>query len=387
MGKGNCHKCQKREPGNLNKRRTKDKPWKEEEHKIYSKWSNWSPCDSSCYTKRIKKCVVPGKCNGRPPIKEYRECYVGGDECEKRYLERNLRNSTSQEFFKQILKDDEHPLDNITCGVSKVPGDSRIRGGRRVVKGSWPWQVVVLNALNEALCGGVILSERWILTAAHCARHNLKVRAGEHDLSRKEGTEQEYSVADVFAYEGYDTWTVEGDIALLKMESPFQFNHYVQPICLPAEGEEILPHDRATILGWGRRRNDTNYGADVLHQADVPIVPAAKCRAAYRQYVISDKMLCAGFDSGKVDSCRGDSGGPLMDKRPDGTWAIYGVTSFGDGCGEERKYGVYASVPAHLGWIKAIIKQVEAMELATTETPTEQTTLLGSQEEENFEMY
>ncbi|CAL1267214.1 unnamed protein product, partial [Larinioides sclopetarius] len=213
---------------------------------------------------------------------------------------------------------------------------------------------------------------------------NLTVRAGEHNLSHHEGTEQEYSVADVFVYEDYNTWTVEGDIALLKMEFPFEFNHYVQPICLPAEEEEVPSYNRATR--WGRRRNDTNYGTDILHQAHVPIVPATECRAAYRQYVISDKMLCAGFDSGRVDSCRGDSGGPLMDKRPDGTWVVYGVTSFGDGCGKRRKYGVYASVLAHLGWIKAIIKHVEALEFTTTEMPTEIATFFGSQEE-NVDMY
>ncbi|XP_055948053.1 chymotrypsinogen B-like [Argiope bruennichi] len=376
-----CQRCKKRNPIRLMERYAEDHLSDDLEHKIYSQWSNWSPCDSSCYTKRIKKCIIRGICNGRLPKTQYRECYIGGDECERKYLEQKLQNSTNQDHPRQVSKDNEHPLDNISCGISKVPGESRIAGGRRAIKGAWPWQVAILNEYKQHFCGGAILSERWVLTAAHCARHKLAVRAGEHDLSNFEGTEQEYDVENVFVYQGYDSRTDESDIALLQMEYPFKFNHYVQPICLPAEGEKISPYARATILGWGSRRNNTNYGTDILHQADVPVVSATERRASYK-YINSDKMLCAGFDSGRVDACKGDSGGPLMDKRPDGTWVVYGVTSFGDGCGERRKYGVYASVPAHLKWIKAIIKHVEA----SKQIPRKQTTLPNPEKEENFEI-
>ncbi|KAF8796404.1 Chymotrypsinogen B like protein [Argiope bruennichi] len=369
-------------PGRNNARRSKDKLIKAVEPIIYGQWSSWSPCDSSCYTKRTKRCVMPGICNGMPTKEQYKECYLGGDECEKKLLERKLRNMTDAEPPKQILSESDHPLDNVSCGIAKVFGQSRITGGRRVMKGAWPWQVVILNELKQPFCGGAILSERWVLTAAHCTRNKLTVRAGEHDLSHHEGTEQEYEVAEVFVSPQYNSKTVDSDIALLLMETPFDLNHYVQPICLPDEEDEIAPHTRATILGWGRRRNDTNYGTDILHQADVPIVSDEECRAAYSRYIISERMICAGFDTGRVDSCRGDSGGPLMDKRQDGTWAIYGVTSFGDGCGEKRKYGVYASVPAHLKWLKAIIKHAEAIELTTPEMPPEQTPTESFREEE-----
>ncbi|CAL1267216.1 unnamed protein product [Larinioides sclopetarius] len=238
-------------PGRQNERRSKDKLMKAVEPIIYGQWSDWSPCDSSCYTKRTKRCTMPGICNGMPPKEQYKECYVGGDECEKRHMERKLRNTTNEEHPRQILKDNEHPLNNVTCGIAKVAGQSRITGGRRVMKGSWPWQVIIINELKQPFCGGVLLNERWVLTAAHCTRHKLSVRAGEHDLSHHEGTEQEYDVAAVFVSPEYDSQTVDSDIALLHMETPFEFTHYIQPICLPDEGDEISPHARATILGMG----------------------------------------------------------------------------------------------------------------------------------------
>lgn len=111
----------------------------------------------------------------------------------------------------------------------------------------------------------------------------------------------------------------------------------------------------AFISGWGKRRNEASFGTDILHQAEVPVVPAEECRDSYDDYYISDNMLCAGFDRGRVDSCSGDSGGPLLHKNErDGRWTVYGVTSFGDGCGETGKFGVYASVTSSLSWIKHI---------------------------------
>ncbi|GBM85192.1 hypothetical protein AVEN_21312-1 [Araneus ventricosus] len=144
----NCKRSQCRQrmqiivhrPEFQNERRSKEKLLKAVEPIIYGQWSNWSPCDSSCYTKRTKRCTMPGICNGMPPKEQYKECYVGGDECEKRYLERKIRNSTDEEHRRQILEDSEHPLDHVSCGIAKVPGQSRITGGRRVMKGSWPWQ-------------------------------------------------------------------------------------------------------------------------------------------------------------------------------------------------------------------------------------------------------
>lgn len=86
----------------------------------------------------------------------------------------------------------------------------------------------------------------------------------------------------------------------------------------------------------------------------VPIVGQRQCRAAYRRYMITDNMFCAGYKDGRSDTCSGDSGGPLL-CRMRGRWTVVGVTSFGDGCGRRGKYGIYASVANHVRWIAAAV--------------------------------
>ncbi|XP_054719086.1 transmembrane protease serine 9-like [Uloborus diversus] len=250
----------------------------------------------------------------------------------------------------------KHPLDYQECGVAEVSADLRIIGGRRAAKDSWPWQVVILNRFREPFCGGVLLSPQWALTAAHCVRRRLWIRAGEHDLSEQEGTEQEQKVVHSFVHPGYDSSTVEFDLALLRLRSPLTIDRHVRPACLPEDGDELPPYARATILGWGKRRNEASFGTDTLHQAEVPVIPLDECRLSYDDLFISENMICAGFDVGRVDSCAGDSGGPLLHKRDDGAWTIYGVTSFGDGCGQEGKFGVYTSVAKCIEWIRHIMQ-------------------------------
>lgn len=86
----------------------------------------------------------------------------------------------------------------------------------------------------------------------------------------------------------------------------------------------------------------------------VPIVGQRTCRAAYRRYLITDNMFCAGYRDGRSDTCSGDSGGPLLCQMR-GRWTVVGVTSFGDGCGRRGKYGIYASVANQMPWITSTI--------------------------------
>ena len=175
----------------------------------------------------------------------------------------------------------------------------------------------------------------YIFLTAHCVRRRLYVRAGEHDLIFADGYEQEVRVSDIFVHPDYDAETVDNDIAVLRLRAPLKMNRFVSPVCLPSSEDEMAVNSLGTILGWGKRRNSAVFGTDVLHQAQVPIAHVNDCKAVYENYFISNNMVCAGYKRGKVDSCAGDSGGPLLfskegvfEERTVQKWFVYGITRY-----------------------------------------------------------
>ena len=87
----------------------------------------------------------------------------------------------------------------------------------------------------------------------------------------------------------------------------------------------------------------------------VPIVSNEECKETYKKYNLTKNMFCAGYKEGRIDSCTGDSGGPLLCRAKGGRWTILGITSFGKGCGQKGYYGIYAKVPNYTSWIRSTI--------------------------------
>ncbi|XP_077285807.1 uncharacterized protein LOC143910998 [Arctopsyche grandis] len=352
--------------------------------KWYTKWTRWSPCSQSCTTQRRRFCKRPKLCT-QDIIKETAYCYVEGTYCH-RWINKKIhtnRNDPNGEFFVDTVIEEvpnrnrndiydtnyiQNSLAPNSCGIlyngrnltarKSAWSLTRIIGGRQAPKGKWPWQVAVLNKYKEAFCGGTLISNRWVLTAAHCIRKRLYIRLGEHNLANRDGTETEMRITQTTVHPGYDPDTVDNDVALLRL--PTLARHYRHGIaCLP-KPRQILPVNRmCTIIGWGKRRSTDAHGSDILHEAEVPIVPTDICKNTYIDYYITSNMFCAGHRKGRMDSCAGDSGGPLLCKDPtvpSQPWTIFGITSFGDGCGKKGKYGIYTRLPNYVRWIHKVLR-------------------------------
>uniref|UniRef100_A0A3B3DQC4 trypsin n=1 Tax=Oryzias melastigma TaxID=30732 RepID=A0A3B3DQC4_ORYME len=202
--------------------------------------------------------------------------------------------------------------------------DEKIVGGFECQKNSVPYQVSLFTGYNY--CGGTLLSEQWVLSAAHCEPNsNLEVRLGEHDIWEPEGTEQHII-----------------DIMLIKLSQPATLNSFVRPAVLPSECAKDGTMCR--ISGWGNIRS-TRY-PDKLQCLDAPLLSDDTCYNSY-PFQITENMICAGYLEGGKDSCQGDSGGPMT---CDGE--LQGVVSWGHGCAMKNKPGVYTKVCNFVSWIK-----------------------------------
>ncbi|KAF5923843.1 hypothetical protein HPG69_016331 [Diceros bicornis minor] len=296
----------------------------------------------------------------------------------------------------------------------------RIIGGKNSLRGGWPWQVSLRlkssHGDGRLLCGATLLSSCWVLTAAHCFKRygnstrNYAVRVGDYHTLVPEEFEEEIGVQQIVIHQEYRPNSSDYDIALVRLRGPEEqcarFSSHVLPACLPLRRER--PQKTASncyITGWGDTGNARNtkeqmrsgdyptFGCTVsskslngfrlgyleilqivtnrlvkakecgraysrtLQQAAVPLLPKRFCEERYKGR-FTGRMLCAGnlLEHKRVDSCQGDSGGPLMCERPGESWVVYGVTSWGYGCGVKDSPGVYTKVSAFVPWIKSVTK-------------------------------
>ena len=225
-----------------------------------------------------------------------------------------------------------------------------------------------------------MISKRYVLTAAHCVHKKTlprrlsltSVRLGEYDTSTgrdciPDGANDKVcndepisiDIEEQIIHSGYkgDSSDQRYDIALLRLDRDVSFSAFIKPICLPPTGKL---NQRLVVAGWGK--TETASGSNVKLKVTVPLVDMSACYAKYaeRGAYVGEGQICAGGERGK-DSCRGDSGGPLMqqDRAPDGSlrWSCVGVVSFGPSpCGMQGWPGVYTKVHDYLPWIKSQLR-------------------------------
>uniref|UniRef100_A0A671R7I9 chymotrypsin n=1 Tax=Sinocyclocheilus anshuiensis TaxID=1608454 RepID=A0A671R7I9_9TELE len=246
-----------------------------------------------------------------------------------------------------------------SCGVPAIKPQtigSKIVNGQNAISGSWPWQVSLQLPSGFHFCGGSLINQNWVLTAAHCAvvvgYH--RVIFGEHNHGSSVEPIQVKLVSKVITHPLYSRATFNNDIALLKLSSPVTLTPRISPVCLAPSTINILPGTRCFTTGWGRTRITTHLFTVplILQQTGVPIISPAVCRQIWGQSTITDAMICAGASGSS--SCQGDSGGPLVCERS-GVWSLVGSVSWGRNTCDTRFPAVYARISQLRSWIDRTI--------------------------------
>jgi len=254
----------------------------------------------------------------------------------------------------------------IECGQGPyraltIHEQQRIVGGTDAVRGAWPFIVALLN-YNKQFCGGSLIDETHVITAAHCIAHmsswdvaRLTVALQMHTLRPLDAQAIRVKVRRVTRHKGFDARTLYNDIAVLTLAKPVEFSPSISPVCLPDPNETSTYVDQeASVIGWGALR-EGGAQPSVLQQVTVKVQSNDECKKNYGKDSpagIIPSMICATYP-GK-DSCSGDSGGPMIiQSKPGGKWVLAGIVSWGIGCGQPPYPGVYSRVTSFMNWISS----------------------------------
>ncbi|XP_026732150.1 trypsin-like [Trichoplusia ni] len=270
------------------------------------------------------------------------------------------------------------------CGIARTK--RRIVGGYETKEREYPWMAMLMYN-GRFFCGGSLINDLYILTAAHCTgyrKERITVRLLEHDTSNPNETKTiDRRVSAVIRHQRYNPGTYDNDIALMRLDERVDLSNAVKrarrdedssststteaattpaeqqpddvrvrPVCMPTGGLSYTSRC-GVVIGWGV----TDEGGSVsntLQEVKVPIVSNTECKERSYGRRITENMMCAGEPDGGRDACQGDSGGPLhVFNETTEKYQEVGVVSWGEGCARPEKYGVYARVNRYLTWIKS----------------------------------
>ncbi|KAG7156333.1 trypsin-1-like [Homarus americanus] len=243
-----------------------------------------------------------------------------------------------------------------TCGTVNRSG--RVVGGTPTSAGKYPW-LVSLFYRGKLYCGATLINNRYLITAAHCVKrvnlNNVKIVLGSYNKTDvHEPSRQVRKVGTWWAHQLFDRRSYNNDIGIIMLNEEVEITKHVRPVCLPVSGDGNYTGLTGIVPGWGRL-SENGYPSEVVHEVKVPIISNEECKKKkYRPSEITDNMMCAGYDEGKIDACQGDSGGPLLLDTGKNI-EIIGVVSWGQGCARAKYPGVYTRLEKYMDFVNSKI--------------------------------
>ncbi|XP_015116213.1 trypsin 3A1 isoform X2 [Diachasma alloeum] len=208
-----------------------------------------------------------------------------------------------------------------------------------------------LRRNGEHVCGAAVISPDWGITAAHCfplPKAAFTVRSGS--VQRDSGG-MLHDVTERFTHPKYAKNSQDYDIAVFRVDPPFEMSETTAAIELPPKTSVELRTRWASIAGWGAvptQEDDNDATSKNLKYALVPRIPDDICAENYKAvHALTPRQICYGYQEGGADTCKGDSGGPLYNTDN----ILIGITSWGDTCGEKYTPGVYMDITLVMDWI------------------------------------
>lgn len=385
----------------------------------WSSWSTWETCSETCgggTQKRVRKCqgsIADVDCQGEnsqtvscntepcptiylityPPritlrpsnpcpdpekpdngyykkLEQYGSYYVT-HYCRRHYYVHGprLRHCESDGTWS-----DDVPYCLPICGESSSSFDNvqyqrlRIFGGGTSLPGLWPWQVA-LTVDDLFHCGGSLIAENWVVTAAHCVYNrrtrklfsHIRVHLGVHDIKSglREPFVQSIDSKEIVPHPNFNWNTFDSDLALIQLKWKVNITDHVRPVCLPSKQQrrKVTTGAMGVMLGWGLTEGEKPKTE--LQQVYMPVVGHSNCQRAYKRetWPVTSNMLCAGYASNIKDSCKQDSGGGFLFPDSKGKrkkWFLGGIISWGNPqCGTPGKYSVFTHINSRFSrWIK-----------------------------------